>query len=279
MSMISLTQMLNEDRGKKSLRRGCLMAMLSQEDTATIVEFGKRLIGDRDLYTEGNEFGREHEGHITIRYGFTKDLNELEIRQLLEGHKPFLVEIEGLDIFDASPQYNVSMFKVSSPVLKILNEISGIYPNEQTFPDYNPHITLAYTKKQAPIHRKDGLKMTIPIKEICYSPISGGKSHFILEDTTKKFHYIGDCVTGIEDEQFRDQVASDATEISHLVDDEKGKRTLTEQQFISNCDVPDFVRQKIHQHEFEFAINNSRYTHHDVVWAYDTNDDIHYFFV
>ena len=67
---------------------------------------------------------------MTIRYGFLKDLNELDIRQLLKGHKPFMVEIFGLDKFDSTPKYKVSMFKVSSPVLKQLNELSGIYLNE-----------------------------------------------------------------------------------------------------------------------------------------------------
>jgi 2'-5' RNA ligase len=179
---MNFKEMLLEDRSKATTRKGCLMAMLSKEDTQTIVDFGKKLIKEEHLYTENGEFGRETKGHITIRYGFTKDLNELDIRQLLKGHKQFIAEIEGLDIFDPHPNYNVSMFKVNSPVLKLLNEISNIYPNENDYPDYTPHITLAYTKKDAPVVRKEGLKLQVPIREICYSPIAGGKSYFTLEE-------------------------------------------------------------------------------------------------
>ena len=45
------------------------------------------------------------------------------------------------------------------------------------------------------------------------------------------------------------------------------------------CDVPDFLRKKMSQHEFEFARNVSPYTKYVVIWAYDLTEDIHYFFV
>lgn len=179
--MITLKEMLTEDRSNLTARRGCLMALLRPEDCAKIVDFGQRLIRDEDLYLEGEEYGREKDGHVTIRYGFTRDLNELEVRQLLKGIKPFMVELTGLDRFTNPPQYDVAVFKVSSPVLSYLNELSGVYPNVTDFPDYNPHITIAYTKKNTHPNLKKALKLAVPIREICYSPISGGKSYWGLE--------------------------------------------------------------------------------------------------
>lgn len=180
--MIKLGEMLTENRDL-SARRGCLMCMVSKKDSDLIVEFGKRLIKDEDLYVENNEYGRESSPcHITLRYGFLKDLNELEIRQLLQNQKPFMVEIIGLNKFENPPKYSVSVFKVNSPVLKQLNEMSGIYLNENDYPEYLPHLTLCYTKPNANIPVKEGLKLKTLITEICYSPIQGGKSYFNLDE-------------------------------------------------------------------------------------------------
>ena len=62
-----------------------------------------------------------------------------------------------------------------------LNEISGKYPCQNDFPDYHPHMTVGYIKKRTFPYKKEGFSIKIPIKEICYSPISGGKSYFQLE--------------------------------------------------------------------------------------------------
>lgn len=177
--MINVKNTLLENRNK-SVSKGCLMAMVPKKYAEAILRFNHKLIKEEDLYTEGTEYGREIEPHITIRYGFLKDLNELDIRQLLKGHKPFMVEIYGLNRFDPSPKYDVAMFKTSSPVLKQLNELSGIYPNECDYDEYRPHLTLAYVQKGKFPHVKEGFKLNVPISEICYSPISGGKSYFEL---------------------------------------------------------------------------------------------------
>jgi hypothetical protein len=284
--------MLTENRDATA-KKGCLMAMISKEDTDKILKFNKQLINDSDLYIENGEYGRETECHVTIRYGFINDLNELQVRQLLKGQKPFMVELIGLDKFVSSPQYDVAMFKVSSPVLKKLNEMSGIYLNENDYPDYNPHLTLAYVQKGKFPHTKEGLRLRVPIKTICYSPIQGGKSYFNLEENNvspapltedrKHLVYIGNCKTGLEDTTFQKYVASDATEMEHLVGDDipnsKKEKIRSRGFFLRYCDVPDFLRQKMSQHNFEFARNVSPYTHQMIFWAYDLDDDVHYFFV
>lgn len=179
-NVINLSNLLTEDRSNQTARKGCLMAMIPQDKTNMIVDFGKKLIKEEDLYVEGSEYGRETEGHVTIRYGFLKDLNELEIRQLIRGQKSFMVELVGLDKFDTDPKYDVAKFVVSSPVLKQLNEMSGIYLNENEYGEYNPHLTLAYIQKGKFPYVKEGFKLQIPITQICYGPIQGGKSYFDL---------------------------------------------------------------------------------------------------
>lgn len=180
--MINLKEMLLEKRTSKSTEgKGCLMAMISKDVCKALQKFNHKLIKDEDLYIEDDEFGREKDCHVTIRFGFTKDLNELDVRQLLKGQKEFTVEIYELDKFEPTDTYDVIMFKVKSPIMEKLNQLSSIYPNESDFPDYHPHITLAYVKKGTFTEKKEGLNIVIPITEVCYSPISGGKSYFPLE--------------------------------------------------------------------------------------------------
>ena len=183
---MTLKEMLLERQINQTEKLGCLMGMVDESISKKILEFNNKLIKEEDLYHKiddkgVDEFGREKESHVTIRYGFTKDLNELDVRQLLKGHKEFLIELNGLDIFDTNSEFDVVKFNVNSPVLNLLNELSGIYPNKSDYPNYHPHITLAYVKKGTFPHKKK-LKMEIPIKSVCYSPISGDRSHFSLEE-------------------------------------------------------------------------------------------------
>lgn len=167
-------------------RLGCLMAMVDDSICKKLMAFNKQIIKDEDLYHKFNEkgedeFGREKECHVTIRYGFTEDLNELEIRQLLSGQKEFMVEINGLDIFDTNSEFDVVKFNVSSPILSRLNQLTSIYPNKTDFPEYHPHLTLAYVKKGTFPHKKN-IQLQIPINSVVYSPISGDKSSYDLNE-------------------------------------------------------------------------------------------------
>jgi hypothetical protein len=188
--MINIKKLLVEDRSQSSAPMGCLMAMFPKYICEKLNRFGERIIGESILYKEGDEFGRETEGHVTIRYGFTEDLNELQIRQLLKGQKPFIVELYGLDKFAGQPQelkgnppkpYDVIYLKARSAILNKLNEATRVFPNKPSFYDYNPHATVAYVKPGSFPHVKKGLNIKARITEICYSPISGGKSYFKLE--------------------------------------------------------------------------------------------------
>ena len=151
-------------------------------------------------------------------------------------------------------------------------------------------LTLAYVQKGKFPHIKEGLKLKIPINEICYSPIQGGKSYFKLEEDNKFVVtearsarvYIGNCVTGLDDPSFQRYIASDATEMEHLVGDDipnSKKEILGRGIFVERCDVPDFLMKKINHHKFQFARNISPYKKVVVFWAYDLDEDIHYFFI
>ncbi len=189
--MINVKKLITEERNE-SVEYGCLMALFPKDISEKIVKFGKRIIKDEDLYKEGNEFGREKEGHVTIRYGFTKDLTEVEIRRLLKGQKQFVVELYGIGKFEGQPNnteakpqpYDVIYFKAKSDVLTKLNEETKQFPHVETYGGiYRAHATIAYVQRGTFDATVEDGSFTIPvtIKTVYYSPVVGEKSYFELE--------------------------------------------------------------------------------------------------
>lgn len=176
--------MLNEDRNS-TISKGCLMAMIPKEIGVLITNFGKKIIPDEDLYIKDGEFGRETESHVTVRYGFTKDLNELEIRQIIGNQEPFEITFEKLDKFE-SDDFDVVILRSENPIIKKWHKMLGIYPNESEFSDYKQHMTIAYVKKGTFPHTKE-LGLVVPVDSLCYSPINGGKSYFNLKQDVKNY--------------------------------------------------------------------------------------------
>ena len=177
--MINIKDMLTEKR-KASIDRGCLMAMFDKKTCDSLNKLNHKLISDENLYTEGTEFGRETECHCTIKYGFINDLTELEIRRIINGIKPFIIRLKSISTFQ-NDKFDVVKFDVESPVLEYMNKRSSEYPNDDRFPIYAPHMTLAYVNKNSFTYTKDNLELYVTIKNICYSPIIGEKSMFELK--------------------------------------------------------------------------------------------------
>jgi GH24 family phage-related lysozyme (muramidase) len=124
-------------------RKGCLMAMANERSARIIQEWSKKYIPDNILYLEGNDYGREMETHVTILYGFIKDLTPDQVNSIIKDTKPFPIQIKGIQVF-SKPDYDVITLKVESPELTRLNEISKQFPYKSSYPVYNPHLTLAY---------------------------------------------------------------------------------------------------------------------------------------
>ncbi|CAG36720.1 LPD5 domain-containing protein [Desulfotalea psychrophila] len=112
-----------------------------------IIAFGEK-IPEEELYTDPKDpsYGRETAPHITVRYGLkaddTKELQELSTLG------PFSVELGRVSIFETD-KYDVLKVEIKSAGLVGANEKAGklaSFPGE-TFPDYQPHATIAYLQK------------------------------------------------------------------------------------------------------------------------------------
>jgi 2'-5' RNA ligase len=125
---------------------GCIMALVDEEDSKKIIQFNKSIIPDEILYVEeGQEYGRETEPHVTVKFGFTKNYSKGGVGKLISNIDPFIIKITKIDIF-SNEKFDVVKFNVESDFLRKLNTLVSKLPNEDKHPTYNPHLTLAYVR-------------------------------------------------------------------------------------------------------------------------------------
>ena len=121
-------------------------ANLPKEQAQKVLEVGKRIVADEDVYTDPEDpsFGREGTPHITVKYGLHTE-NADEVRRILAKEKPFTAKLGDITIFPGGENtpYDVVKADVDSPELHRLNKL--IADNTEvtdTFPEYKPHVTL-----------------------------------------------------------------------------------------------------------------------------------------
>jgi len=113
------------------------------EQADVIWQWGYTNIPDEILDAEN---GREHEQHVTVKYGLLADKTPMLLRQLGKEFAPFPVYIGKVSLF-RNERFDVVKLDVESPWLRKLNaRISAELPNEDSHPEYHPHITVAYVK-------------------------------------------------------------------------------------------------------------------------------------
>lgn len=112
----------------------------------------QELIKKDDLYEDPEgieEFGLESEPHLTIIFGIHSTENKQgDIIKKLEKYKPIELEIGEVSMFETD-KYDVIKIDVkpSKELLKYRKELIENTKNTQTYPNYTPHLTIAYIKK------------------------------------------------------------------------------------------------------------------------------------
>ena len=139
-------ELLNEDVERtEKVEYGALMLYLDIPNWKKI----SSVIEKEDIYEVDGEFGVETEPHVTILYGFHKNVNANDVFDLYKEHnesKPIKFKINGISIFE-NDEFDVVKIDVESKVLTKLNKLMRELPSTLTFPKYHAHITLAYVKK------------------------------------------------------------------------------------------------------------------------------------
>jgi 2'-5' RNA ligase len=105
-------------------------------------------IKESDTYNKPG-YGIEKEPHLTILYGFHDDVDSSEVFELYEKNfelNPIEVKISGISVFENSEFDVVKFDVVKSDLLVKANKLMKELPNTSNFPEYHPHITIAYVE-------------------------------------------------------------------------------------------------------------------------------------
>jgi len=111
----------------------------------------KSYIPEDALYREENKYGMEKNPHVTVLYGLDNNVTLKDIRKTLWGAEiPKSLVGFGISEFTDDNRYDVVKLDVISPrSLWLLNDLLCSLPVPgMTYPDFKPHMTVAYVKKE-----------------------------------------------------------------------------------------------------------------------------------
>lgn len=131
----------------------CTKVDLPKDLAESVMKWGRDNVGDKDLFIEdGVAKGRENDIHVTVLYGIV-DENPKETAEIVSKIKPFEIRLGLINAFKDNKKYDVCKIEVESSDLEKLHyDIEEKVKNENTFPTYKPHVTIAYVKKGAVDH-------------------------------------------------------------------------------------------------------------------------------
>ena len=131
----------------EGISHGCLMIYLDGSSAEEIKQYCQETFNPEVLA----EFGIEDDPHITCQYGFKDDVSIEDINEFINKvvQKPISIELGEISRFD-SDDYDVIKVDINSPDLHELSDKIRDYFGDSlniTYPNYHPHMTLAYVQK------------------------------------------------------------------------------------------------------------------------------------
>lgn len=145
-------------------------------------------INPEDLYIsdEMGGYGLETEPHCTLLYGLhDNEVTPEQIQDVISKYIYTPCKAHNLSLFE-NPNYDVLKYDIEGENLKETNEELKQYPFTSDYPDYHPHMTVAYLKpgkgkdyieklggtygelnmipQHAVYSRTNGTKQTIPVR-------------------------------------------------------------------------------------------------------------------
>lgn len=127
----------------------CVMAPAPDDITQKVISWGQMFVTDDKLYIDPKKpdsFGREHEVHVTVKFGLHEKYPSEELLRIIEETQPFEIDIGRCSLFE-NEIFDVVKFDIQSEGIRALNARISELANSDEHPDYTPHMTVAYVKK------------------------------------------------------------------------------------------------------------------------------------
>jgi len=139
--MLKLTKLITE--GKETYDYGCVM--LYTNFPSEIIKLQDTINPD-DLQDPGIEY----EPHCTLLYGLHDGVTLDQVTNIINQFKYSNLRAHNPSLFE-NPEFDVLKYDVGYPTkggafLHQCNQKLKILPNTQSYPDYHPHMTIAYLK-------------------------------------------------------------------------------------------------------------------------------------
>ena len=168
---------------------GCVMLYFPVSD-----EFWSKIqsrVEDDELASELDDEGGEKKGrtiaseaHVTLLYGYKDTISDEDVEAIIDKFEPVDITLRKLSTFD-NEEFDVLKFDVEGDKLFEYNKLLSELPNETKFPNYHPHLTVAYLKKG--IVTPDMIQdlpedetLTVKANKVVYSKPDGSKKEYKL---------------------------------------------------------------------------------------------------
>ena len=104
-------------------------------------------INHDDVYIQEGDrtFGLEDEPHCTLLYGLHEGVTTKDVKKVLDKYTYTPLKAHNASLFE-NPDYDVLKFDIKGENLHETNTDLQQYPFTSNFPDYHPHMTIAYLK-------------------------------------------------------------------------------------------------------------------------------------
>jgi hypothetical protein len=108
-------------------------------------------IDRHDVYSgDDGTYGLETKPHVTVLYGLHEKVHEDLVCRMCQGlGGETELKFTGLSAFTDSDDYDVLKFDVESDRLRNMNKAFRGLPHTNDYPEYKPHMTVAYLKNGA----------------------------------------------------------------------------------------------------------------------------------
>ena len=138
------------------------------------------LINADDIFTDPDDptYGLETEPHCTLLYGLHPEVTLQQLEGVINEYEFKPINLKNISVF-TNEKFDVLKFDVTPAYLTDINSELCEFPHTTSYPDYHPHVTIAYLKSGNGARYArllSGAKATVVPTHVTYSQAGGAES-------------------------------------------------------------------------------------------------------